>query len=731
MRKIPWPKFIPFLVLTSLIFTLAVPVFVYAQAAPPSGDGDFLGIGAALKSALMAAVRGIALHVTYWIGAAGGYLFSFAGFLTDIALKLNFGVINDVIVRNGWAITRDIANLGFVLMMVVIAIATMIQYHEYEAKKLLVRLVGAAILVNFSLAIAGLFIDFSHVIGGFFWNRISQNPDTVALVVAGAFNVQQLLLQNEEIPEPPGTVEFESLGEAFLIALMAMIFTLVFTFLAALVMLMLAFMLIVRYLWLVFLLILAPLTWLFWIIPPLSGQHSQWWSKFMKWVFFFPGVSFFVFLAIKSADALGSQAVAKTEVGNFFGSSLIGTIFTQGARMIVLCGLMIGGLMVAQDMGITGASKGMGFAKAAGAKAKALTIDKARDRAVNMGKGALDAGQRALTYPLRTNVGRKIVNRLQTAGTYVPWYMGGALVRGALAPVRGAARMAGKASTAVDAKVGEAHGKVDKMKIEEQAQNYQALNNYERAAVQDNMIKARKEKVDKRKGAETQQRRSQNRLHTAEQRRQAADALYTGLRNDPRASQKEIREAEQQLRIAELEVQNANDTLTDAQEAYRKAQDEITKFEQEVIAILPRYARRDLESANYQLKNTRQAGSYQTTYARAPRIGRMLGFNRVSGAHDAAVDATRNAVRGVGRTARNAARGGAQATRQAWQQQRQQGGNVVQAAGAAATAAAQATGAGVAATAQAARNVPGAAAQATRTAWTGGGTPPQPPAGTP
>src|SRR6185436_5859887 len=51
----------------------------------------------------------------------------------------------------------------FVLGFIAIAMATILRFKEYEAKALLVKLIIAALLVNFSLVICGLMIDASHM----------------------------------------------------------------------------------------------------------------------------------------------------------------------------------------------------------------------------------------------------------------------------------------------------------------------------------------------------------------------------------------------------------------------------------------------------------------------------------------------------------------------------------------------------------------------------------------
>ena len=75
-------------------------------------------------------------------------------------MALNASIIKSPSVKLGWTMTRNFANLGFVLAMIFIAYATMLRLQNYDIK-MLGRLVVIALLINFSLAISGVILDFS------------------------------------------------------------------------------------------------------------------------------------------------------------------------------------------------------------------------------------------------------------------------------------------------------------------------------------------------------------------------------------------------------------------------------------------------------------------------------------------------------------------------------------------------------------------------------------------
>ena len=160
------------------------------------------------------------------LGAIAGFiigiLLSFAGGLVDMAFGLNMELLNDEnpLITIGWGIVRDIANLGFVLVIIIIAFTTIIRFKEYEAKKLLPKLIAAAIIVNFSFVIAITIINFSNVFTNFFLKeRIGAQTSSISTVITGAFNPQRLNLEGVagagENPLPPDPSSTQVGGSIF------------------------------------------------------------------------------------------------------------------------------------------------------------------------------------------------------------------------------------------------------------------------------------------------------------------------------------------------------------------------------------------------------------------------------------------------------------------------------------------------------------------------------------
>ena len=74
--------------------------------------------------------------------------------LRDVFMYNDF--INAAPVVAGWVIVRDICNMFFILILLVIAFATILRVEGYDIKKMIPKLIIMAVLINFSKTICGL-----------------------------------------------------------------------------------------------------------------------------------------------------------------------------------------------------------------------------------------------------------------------------------------------------------------------------------------------------------------------------------------------------------------------------------------------------------------------------------------------------------------------------------------------------------------------------------------------
>ncbi|MBU4368848.1 hypothetical protein KJ575_04045 [Patescibacteria group bacterium] len=307
------------------------------------------------------------------IAGIGVILKSIAGlffYLVSMLLEMAFGLekfTNAGIVQIGWKITRDVANMLFVIGLIVIAGATALKIDSYDVKKLLPKLIIAALLINFSLVIAGVIIDFTQVATHFFYEETKGDLGFSARI-AEVMNISKMPAPNPEA----GIASALSKGTSGLILLIFSIFLETILILAAAIAVAIgAFFMIVRMIHLWILLILAPMAWAMWVLPATEHLFKKWWAEFLKWSFFAPVYVFFIYLAVKAGtsgvilDSAVRDVVLASGWKETLGSALFAVpdLFMQ---FLVVVGLLFGGVIVAQKLGGYGAAGVMKIAKDAG-----------------------------------------------------------------------------------------------------------------------------------------------------------------------------------------------------------------------------------------------------------------------------------------------------------------------------------------------------------------------------
>lgn len=231
-----------------------------------------------------------------------------------VSLLLNVASYSDFInfpgVLVGWTLVRDIANMFFVVVLLIIAFGTILGHEQYHYKKLLPRFVGAAVLINFSRLITGLIIDVAQVIMMTFVNAIQQ--------VGGGNFIQAFQINNAWKVAQDGA----SVGG--LEQIITAMFVMVLMFVAAVLVGMFALLLVLRTVTLWVLIVLSPLAALLYVVPvgDFKKYYDEWWGKFKANVFLGPVIAFFLWLALTmSGDGTGLYAKIKEKGNADFGEA--------------------------------------------------------------------------------------------------------------------------------------------------------------------------------------------------------------------------------------------------------------------------------------------------------------------------------------------------------------------------------------------------------------------------
>jgi len=289
------------------------------------------------------------------------------------------GFIDARAVNYGWVMVRDLANMFFVVVLLLIAFGTILGIEQYEWKKMLVKLVFAAILVNFSRIICALIIDVAQVIMITFVNAIAATAGGNFINAFGLEKVLQIS-RDQGAQLTPGEVFIASVAAVgFSVAAMAVMAVFLVILLGRMVTLWVA-------------IIFSPLAFVLNVIPQTQKYASQWWSEFNNNVIVGPVVVFFLwlsFVTVGSGDihaeiydhssSPASTKIPKTEDGTTGADATGGQSaglsramnWNQMANFAIALGILLVGAKVAGQLGATGAS---GLQKAAnlGVKAAAL-----------------------------------------------------------------------------------------------------------------------------------------------------------------------------------------------------------------------------------------------------------------------------------------------------------------------------------------------------------------------
>ncbi|MCR4275239.1 MAG: hypothetical protein NUV83_00575 [Candidatus Wolfebacteria bacterium] len=371
-----------------------------------------------------AAISGIVLVISYVLGFIAQVVFYIGGVFLDFALAVNMHLLDNPFIKTGWSIVLNFTNLGFVLAIIVIAFATIVGLQSYGMKKTLWKLIVAALLVNFSLAIAGFFIEASDGLTNFFIGKIqgtsqvglstklaavinpqfmlsgqelsrikaqvqSQNPQTTSsTAVASSSEVidssrvsgdMGIIFKSDEetkafVADTPSANPF---GTA-LKGIATLLFIALFTILAALTFLGLAGMLLIRYIYLTFLLILSPVIWLAWIFPSTAQWWKWWWKKLLHWLIFAPMVLFFLYLTIYVINADANQNVFSQYAPKNLSNQPITIDVGYISQLVMILGILMGGLILSSKLGTVGSKAAFGAAeglmKGVGAWGKKLPL---------------------------------------------------------------------------------------------------------------------------------------------------------------------------------------------------------------------------------------------------------------------------------------------------------------------------------------------------------------------
>ncbi len=352
-------------VLCGLLFSFTG--FIHAQAVGSStpADGNNQANAQVTPGQAEGSWEGIAKLLTYIVLAmiklVGWFLTKFLELLIWISQYNNF--IHENIVTLGWVLMRDLANIFLVVLMLMIAIGTLFNIQTYEYKSLLPKLMVAAVLINFSKTIVGAAIDFGQVIMLTFVNTFK---NTGAAAIVNGLGITSMFKLANAIEGANDSINYWGVFAATGVALIMLV-------VASVVVIALVVMLLIRMIMLWILIIFSPFAFLASAMSgggPLKniGFVGNFWGMLSKYISIGPILAFLLWLSftmMMQKDAQNKQhlvelnkklAAGGDAAGVYAGSMQdINNIFDY----LVTVALLIGALMVTQQMGVMAGGFGM------------------------------------------------------------------------------------------------------------------------------------------------------------------------------------------------------------------------------------------------------------------------------------------------------------------------------------------------------------------------------------
>lgn len=219
-----------------------------------------------------------------------------------------------------WATVVGIANLALVVafLIVIFSQATSIGLSAYGIKKMLPRIIAAAILLNLSFFICSILIDIANVIGasiqGIFQaavNSLGKLPGSVPDAGAAGHVLMDMggLLAILTSAVAVTAVAFTVGALPFIVpVLIAGTFAIVIFFLA----------LALRQVLVALLVIIAPLAFVAMVLPNTESLFKKWWSSLVKLLVMYPAIAIIMYGSVFVGQVMLSQISEETANNSFW-----------------------------------------------------------------------------------------------------------------------------------------------------------------------------------------------------------------------------------------------------------------------------------------------------------------------------------------------------------------------------------------------------------------------------
>jgi hypothetical protein len=359
-------------------------------------------------------VGNIILGFVSWVLWLCGIVFNLSIIVFVIHMKDLIDKIS--VIFTVWQTIRDLANMFFIFILLVIAIQTILGSGNY--KKMLTNVVLAALFINFSFFFTGVIIDASNVTALQFYNGFA-TKDCEATAATGvlqladgcmsyriveALSIKTLYedTQNASSTGVGGAVSSIANAAIFVAApgtgalsgiaklVIAVVMGSVLMIIVSVIFLVSGLLLIYRFVELIFLLMFSPLAFAFMVLPSTKKYATEWWDRLINQVVFAPVYFMFLWVVMTIITGNDGHSVLKTVLSVqdasflslFDGSNIMG-MFGLIANYVIVIVLMWYSLALAKKLGATGSEQVMKAAGSIKGWAGRNTAGRAASRVMN------------------------------------------------------------------------------------------------------------------------------------------------------------------------------------------------------------------------------------------------------------------------------------------------------------------------------------------------------------
>ncbi len=403
-------KFFGVLICVVLLVTVDTHV---AYAVDPEGRAAG-AVAAATPPVTLGYIEGFVLDLVSGITyAIGGMVAGIGGVILDLTVSTTVIQMGNIIgsgteigkgIISLWKVLRDIINIFFIFGLIYIGIQTILDSHKSETRRTLSMLIVAAFIINFSLYITEVVIDFSNILAIQIYNQITNIHSPVFSTnsiqfgtqsIAGAFlNVASVGSLFNGGAASTHLDFFSSIFYAF--------FMMIFLIICGAVFFMGALLLIKRFIALILYLIFSPAMFIGWVLPAFGSRQEQWRTGFVQQAFVAPVFLFMIYLSLVVLTKLQEGFFKPTGAG--FGGITQGGATEPGTFTVILffslaIGFVYTSVKIAEKMSSAGASGSLKL------------FDGARGKIMGMAQNTVGG----VTAGMAARAGRATVGRMANA----------------------------------------------------------------------------------------------------------------------------------------------------------------------------------------------------------------------------------------------------------------------------------------------------------------------------